>query len=834
MNQPEKLLFPRVLLSTLILLFPLEIPALPDSPAAISRPTPPEQTSAVPVSKITRKAEAIDDWLSALEKTVLEAEWNIQVAETLLGIEKTIHANQKLLETTLNRHRSHERLQSLRSKWQSTREQIQEQLGLLEKQVTEYEKAFEEIDKQTKIWGKTVGRARKESAPRAIIDTTNGILKKLKNYNIQLKKIRNDALNQQNQAAELQNSVDQTLAGLKSAQKEIQSGLFTRQDVPVWRIKRNVTDLKNQLTGAKTVFPELLTDALKYVEFHFDRIINHLLLILVFGWFLSRRRSVLNQKNGAEEESNNTALAALQYPWAAAVLFGVLLASFVFPDRVLGFKILIAMIGVPVWLRVVSGMLPAPLLGPLVVIAFIAFADLLRTALGAFGLLNRVLLTLIFTSGLFTVVWLRQIRWTLLIRRNSLESLWVGLFSAWIRLSQTAAIIGLPAILLGYTLLADRLVSLAIWGSILATAFLASIRLFESVIQSMVDEHLFDRIRMIRANSRSFMKVIRVSLRWIGFCSWFYLVTRAMQFWEPFREWGFKLFATELGREPVTFSIGDILAFVLTLWMTWLLARFLTFALDQEIFSRIRVGAGVPFAITTFTRYAILVIGFLAAVGMLGFPLDKITLLLSALGVGIGFGLQNITNNFISGIILLFERPIRVGDKVQLDDLVGIVASIGIRASKLRGFDGADVIVPNGDFISARVINWTLADQQRRIILPVPIAYGTEPEQVIEILNQIAADNPEILRTPAPESLFRGFGNGSLEFELRAWTESDQGWMAVMSDLALATHRALRDAGIKIPLPQRDLTVSNFPELANALAKAVPVEHSHKSDPAQP
>jgi small-conductance mechanosensitive channel len=287
-----------------------------------------------------------------------------------------------------------------------------------------------------------------------------------------------------------------------------------------------------------------------------------------------------------------------------------------------------------------------------------------------------------------------------------------------------------------------------------------------------------------------------------------------------------------IGYGPVGLSLGSVLAFGVTLYLSWQLARFTSFALDEEVFSRVRMPPGVPLALVTFARYAIFVGGFVAALSMVGFSWDRVSLLVGALGVGIGFGLQNVVNNFVSGAIMLFERPVRVGDRVQLDDLLGVVSTIGLRASKVRTFDGSDVLVPNGDFISARVINWTLSDERRRMTLPVRVAYGTKPRQVIEILQGLASANPEVLPEPAPEALFRGFGESALDFELRAWTESERGFLAVLSDLAVATGEALEAAGIRIPFPQQDLHLRNAPELGNALAEALRPDGRAESDEA--
>jgi small-conductance mechanosensitive channel len=381
--------------------------------------------------------------------------------------------------------------------------------------------------------------------------------------------------------------------------------------------------------------------------------------------------------------------------------------------------------------------------------------------------------------------------------------------------------IGILAEIFGYSELADRVIILVIWGPVAGASFIAIVRIIEAILQSYIDAGHFDFLKMIRVNRHPFVTLTRRIIRAFGFFAWAFLILRITQIFEPVRDVLYSILTTQLGVAPVKFSLGGIFAFGFTLWFTWLLSRFINLILDNEIFPRIQTPPGVPLAITTFTRYTILVVGFLAAVSVLGFPLDKITLVLGALGVGIGFGLQNITNNFVSGIILLFERPIRVGDKIQLDDLIGRVTSIGIRASKITSFEGSDVIVPNADFISSRVINWTFSDEKRRVIIPVGVAHGSDPEQVLELLLKIAQNHSEIIDNPKPEALFQNFGESSLDFELRAWTESNRGWIAVKSDLAVAIHKALQEANIEIPFPQRDVNLRNIPELQDALVGVI-------------
>jgi small-conductance mechanosensitive channel len=181
--------------------------------------------------------------------------------------------------------------------------------------------------------------------------------------------------------------------------------------------------------------------------------------------------------------------------------------------------------------------------------------------------------------------------------------------------------------------------------------------------------------------------------------------------------------------------------------------------------------------------------------------------LTGAFGVGIGFGLQTIVNNFVSGLILLFERPIQIGDTVQVGDMTGDVKRIGIRSSTLRTGSGAELIVPNSMLMSERVINWTLSDTSRRIDLPVGVAYGAEPERVLELLKQVARKHADVLQYPEPVALFVRFGESAIDFELRAWVQDGTRWQLIKTELAVALFRSLKDARIEIPFPQREVRV---------------------------
>ena len=258
----------------------------------------------------------------------------------------------------------------------------------------------------------------------------------------------------------------------------------------------------------------------------------------------------------------------------------------------------------------------------------------------------------------------------------------------------------------------------------------------------------------------------------------------------------------------------------LTIWVAALLSRFIRFLLEEDIYDRFHFNRGSSYAISTLLHYVVLFLGFIVAIAALGVDMTKFTVLAGALGVGIGFGLQNIVNNFVSGLILLFERPVNVGDVVQVQSDVGVIRRIGIRASIIRLFDSSELIVPNGQLISDKVTNFTLSNRQRRIELNLGVAYGTDPKRVIALLTEVAGTHPLAAKKPPPQTLMTEFGTDSLNFSVRLWTDEYDQWLQIKSDVAVAIAEALEAAKITIPFPQRDLHLQSIdPAVADALRK---------------
>jgi potassium efflux system protein len=266
----------------------------------------------------------------------------------------------------------------------------------------------------------------------------------------------------------------------------------------------------------------------------------------------------------------------------------------------------------------------------------------------------------------------------------------------------------------------------------------------------------------------------------------------------------------DLGAQRI--SVGLVVASAGIFYGSFLASWILQKLLMDEVLARRRVQWGVRVSITRLVHYVIISAGFLVAISTLGIEVTKFTIVLGALGVGIGFGLQGIVNNFVSGLILLFERPVRVGDWVEIDGNWSEIKRIGLRATTVQTFDQADVIVPNADLVNNAVTNWTLSNRQARLIIPVGVAYGSDVPLVVETLMACAKENPKVVNVPEPQVLFLSFGESSLDFELRVWLFDIGERLKVRSELHQEIDRRFREAKIEIAFPQRDLRLRSVDE----------------------
>ena len=375
------------------------------------------------------------------------------------------------------------------------------------------------------------------------------------------------------------------------------------------------------------------------------------------------------------------------------------------------------------------------------------------------------------------------------------------------------AIISIVSNVLGYTNLTDVTLKICTQGSVLSIVFYAILLVIQAIPFALIHRQYGNKITVDLLKRKTIEKKLVQVIRYVVFFLWLVYFLKILDQFDPILE-----VITNILDEPfifgsITFTIGAMLSFIAILIVSFLITGFISFIIDdgQGVLRFLNLPKGIPAAISLVIRYIIIAAGIVFALSSLGIDLSKFNLMAGALGLGIGFGLQNVISNFVSGLILVFERPILPGDMVEVNNLMGTVKKIGVRSSTVSTFDGADVVVPNTNLISNDLINWTLSDSIKRVEILIGTSYDADPNNVLQLLTDCANNYPEALKDPAPVALFSDFGDSSLDFKLRFWVDFNISLQA-KSDVSVAIYNIFKEHNIEIPFPQRDVHIKDMPQ----------------------
>ena len=259
--------------------------------------------------------------------------------------------------------------------------------------------------------------------------------------------------------------------------------------------------------------------------------------------------------------------------------------------------------------------------------------------------------------------------------------------------------------------------------------------------------------------------------------------------------------------QDVGITISHLVVALFSVLASLVISATVRAVLQKNVFKRMKIDHGVEYAMLRVIHYLILVLGIFIGLQSINIPLGALVGLFAVVGVGIGFGLQNLTSNFTSGMILLFERPVKVGDRLEINGVWGDVVRINLRTSIIKTPDDISIIVPNSKLLDEFVVNYSFGNPRIRIHVPVGVAYGSDVKRVTELLMGVAVDNTRILKTPVPKVWFREFGESSLNFELLCWVPNAERKFDAISELNYAIDAAFREHKVQIPFPQRDLHI---------------------------
>ena len=386
------------------------------------------------------------------------------------------------------------------------------------------------------------------------------------------------------------------------------------------------------------------------------------------------------------------------------------------------------------------------------------------------------------------------------------------LISASMRVGMAIALITLVAQVGGYSTLSARLVDASfktVFLALLATMVLKLARggvnfaLYHSRVQRL---YFFSRFGYaIKAQCNGIIKLVVIAYALLGLGQIWTGSSSIGIMWERVAHYGVKIGELQL-------DLATLIDVAVVLYCAVVLSWFVRSLLDAGRIGPRYMDPGVRDSIKTLIHYCIILCGVMFALSAAGIGLQNFAVIAGALSIGIGFGLQNIVNNFISGIILLFERPIRKGDTIILDGEWAVVRNIGLRSTAVETFNKAELIVPNSDLIAQKVTNLTHSNSQTRVVMNIGVAYGSDMEQVLGILEEEAGKHANASKDPAPSALFVGFGDSSLDFQLRIWLNSLDHCLSIRSEVGIAIYKRFNAEGIEIPFPQQDLHLRSMAE----------------------
>jgi small-conductance mechanosensitive channel len=800
--RPARLRAAAVLLACLVLAAPGAAQETTPTPAPSATP------AAIPIPEIASRAEETTTRLRVITASLQPSPELEAIDNESAALATRIDARARDHASALESGPALRALAQMTTSWQTERSTLAGWSDTLTWYANEQENQIRELASLTDGWNATLEQARAANAPPAVIDRIQEVLAGIRDTRRAVEKYRAQILTLQDRVAREASTSDELIQRIADFRKKEVGQVFVRDTAPL------LGALFAQRTegGTATAIRNALRDEIATVPDFLRRATLPLVLqVILLAILCSIFRKAQGRAGKWVENDRELDRAAriFGFPYSAALIVTVATGNWLYPwaphlvAQVAGVVAL-----VPVT-RIVRALVHPRLRPAVYTLAGLYLMDRVRDVVAPVPPLEQTILIAEMAIGIVVLLWM--------LRRGDLaapvattdadgaavddeEMPASGALRTGARFVLAAFVIALASGLLGYMRLAHLVGGGTLIGAYLATGLFACVSALDGLVAYALRARPLRLLRSVRRHRPLLQTQAWRVLRWVGVAFWVLATLYQFQILDPVADRVGAILTTTFGLGAISVTLGDLIGFGITVWFSFLLSRFVRFILDEDVFPTIELPRGVPYAISSLIHYVILISGTLLAFAVMGLDLNRFTVLAGALGVGVGFGLQNVVNNFVSGLILLFERPIQVGDVVKLKDVSGEVKRIGIRSSTVRTGDGADVIMPNGSLIADPVINWTLTDRTRKVTLDVRAAYGNEPERVIALLVEAAKANEHVMEHPEPVAQLVRFGEIALEFTLEAWISRHEQGGAAKSEIAIDVYRRLREAGIEIPV----------------------------------
>jgi potassium efflux system protein len=702
----------------------------------------------------------------------------------------------RMIEDTrlLSASPSLEMLYRIKLAWQYFSDSVSALARELTQFATSLEEKLAKLDQLNKTWQATLQSAKEPDTPPQVLQSIQSVVDSVEQTRRAAESGRALVLTVRSRLSEAEARVRTVLSLVEQAQIQELKDLLVQDSPPIWSLETGLSrEWKEQSDKSFSSQLKASTAFTKRLPYTF---LIHALLIVVIATALQWMRRRI-RKSAKEKPDLQRALPILDLPVSTAFVLSILVSPSIYPQAPRSIQAIletVALIPTVVILRRLLDRNLSPILNALVIMYFV---DQLRVLAASLPELTRVLFLGQMLGASLFLFWLLRSRH---LRTATAET--NVRFLQVIRAIAKIGLVFLPAAFLanafGYVNLANLLCMSFLRSVYVAALLYTAIRILEGLITIALQVRPLSSLRVVSLHRSMLQRRTCRILEFSAILLWLNLMLNFFGLLTPLIATTQAALNASIAIGSLNISLGRILAFLIAIWASFLISRFLRFLLEEDIYRHLRLASGIPYAISTMLHYVILLVGFFVALGALGIDLTKITILAGAFSVGVGFGLQNVINNFVSGLILLFERPIKIGDVIEVSGNVGEVRRIGIRASVIRTADGSEVIVPNGSLISSQVTNWTFSDRQRAVEVSVSVVGGADVQRVAELLKTTAAGHPDVAKEPAPRVYVANLTAAAVTFQLRAWTDRHEAWAQLRSDLSVAINDALAREKIAI------------------------------------
>ena len=678
--------------------------------------------------------------------------------------------------------------------WRNFRLRLSVSARELTQHATSLEEQLARLDQLKKIWQATLQSAKQQETPPSVLQRVQSVVDSVERTRQAAESGRDHVLTLQSLLSEEEARVRTTLSSIEQLETRALKNIFVRDSRPIWSLETSLGTEWEKHSG-ESFSSQLETSTAFTKRLPFAFLIHALFIVLMAAalhWMRRRIRKIAEEKPDLQR-----ALPILDLPVSTAFALSILLVPSIYvqaPRLILATMGAVTLIPAAVILRRLLERHSYPIINAIVIMYFVGQLRILAASLPV--LARFIFLVQVLGAAVFLLWVLRSWR----VPAEATET--HGRIWRTIRAIAKIGLILLPAAFLanifGYVNLGNFLGIVFLRSVYIAAILYTAIRIIEGLIIIALQVPPLGSLRVISLHRPTLQRRTCRGLEFLAFLFWLDLLLSFFGLLTPLIATTEAALSANLAFGSLSITPGRILAFLITVWASFLVSKFLRFLLEEDVYHHLHLERGIPYAISTMLHYVILLLGFFVGLGALGIDLTKVTILAGAFSVGIGFGLQNVINNFVCGLILLFERPIKVDDVIEVGGKVGEVSRIGIRASVIRTADGSEVIVPNGSLISTQVTNWTFSDRKRAIEVSVNVTGGEDPQRVVELLKRTAASHPDVAKEPVPQVHVVNFSADAVTFQLRAWTDRYQDLAQVRSDLSIAINDTLARENIAI------------------------------------